>query len=505
MPEIIRSLLVVLVIAFFVFKISEVALVKETVSAKTFKTNRNIWFGITAALFLTHNYWAFIFISAGLLFFGRKENPNAIAMVFSMVFAAPLLSNQISGMGIVNFLFEINYFRIVSIVVLVPAYIQLRKDANNTKFGKALPDKFLIAYLIWGLARQIYVDSFTNTMRSVLYIYIDVILPYYVASRSLKNLNAFKEAATFYIIAVLVLSGMGIFEYAKAWLLYSTVPYAIGAEWGLGGYLYRGENLRAVVTTGQAIVLGYVVMIALGFYLWIHQLLPKKLARYSILALLLVGLFSPVSRGPWLGAVLMYLVFICTGENVAKKILKTLAITSAVFAISFMTPYGAKIVDVLPFVGTVDAGNVEYRERLLDNSLIVISRNLWFGSYDFMNTPEMNEMKFTHDGGIIDLVNSYIAIALSGGLFALVLFCGIFVSIVIGLLQSISEAKKISKEYHILGRALLAIIMGIMFTIYTVSSISFIPIIYWIVAGLGLAYIEMIRLVKSTSLKKLAA
>jgi hypothetical protein len=48
-------------------------------------------------------------------------------------------------------------------------------------------------------------------------------------------------------------------------------------------------------------------------------------------------------------------------------------------------------------------------------------------------------------------------------------------------------------EEHVLGRALLATLLAIMVTIFTVSSISFIPLVYWSVAGLGVAYAQMIR------------
>lgn len=40
---------------------------------------------------------------------------------------------------------------------------------------------------------------------------------------------------------------------------------------------------------------------------------------------------------------------------------------------------------------------------------------------------------------------------------------------------------------------LLATLIGILVIIFTVSSITFIPVVYWSVAGLGVAYIQMVR------------
>jgi hypothetical protein len=51
---------------------------------------------------------------------------------------------------------------------------------------------------------------------------------------------------------------------------------------------------------------------------------------------------------------------------------------------------------------------------------------------------------------------------------------------------------KDSEEY-LLGRALLATLLAILTIITTVSSITIIPIVYWSVAGLGVAYAQMVR------------
>ena len=47
--------------------------------------------------------------------------------------------------------------------------------------------------------------------------------------------------------------------------------------------------------------------------------------------------------------------------------------------------------------------------------------------------------------------------------------------------------------YRLLGRVLLATLLGILVTIFTVSSITVIPIVYWSIAGLSVAYIQMMR------------
>ena len=71
------------------------------------------------------------------------------------------------------------------------------------------------------------------------------------------------------------------------------------------------------------------------------------------------------------------------------------------------------------------------------------------------------------------------------------LFVGFFLSVIFGINRAARTCKAMPKEDVRLGRVLMATIIGIMLVIYTVSSIIFIPIIYWFIAGLGMAYIRL--------------
>ena len=169
---------------------------------------------------------------------------------------------------------------------------------------------------------------------------------------------------------------------------------------------------------------------------------------------------------------------------------------AAVLALPLLAivPGGQKIIDLLPFIGSVEAENITYRQRLIDNSLIVIQRNLWLGSFDYRSTPEMQSM--IQGQGIIDIVNTYIAVALQMGVIGLTLFVGFFATIALGIRKAMRSFPKQDDESRRLGRALLATLAGILVTIITVSSITVIPVVYWSVAGLGVSYAQMARRLK---------
>jgi O-antigen ligase len=97
-------------------------------------------------------------------------------------------------------------------------------------------------------------------------------------------------------------------------------------------------------------------------------------------------------------------------------------------------------------------------------------------------------------------VNTYINVALQVGLVGLTLFVAFFVTVLLGIRKAMRSFPDKDDERRRLGRALLATLAGIMVTIVTVSSITFIPIVYWSVAGLGVAYVQMARKLKHTSI-----
>jgi len=76
------------------------------------------------------------------------------------------------------------------------------------------------------------------------------------------------------------------------------------------------------------------------------------------------------------------------------------------------------------------------------------------------------------------------------------LFAGFFIAVIVGIFQSMRNLPDRHDELYLLGQALLATLLGILVIIGTASSISFIPVIYYSVAGLGVAYARMLALAK---------
>jgi hypothetical protein len=490
MPEHLRALIVILVLAttFFVFASRSASSISE---AGDFTRRRNLWFALTFAAFLAPNYWVYTLIAVPLVIYANRQESNPPALFFSILFVLPMVSVQIPGMGLINFLFDLSHPRFLALLILLPSFISLRKQNDNLSFGRTWPDKALAAYLLLTVLLHLNDPSATNTLRLVFYLFIDIFLPYFVISRSLKNLQSFRDTLLSLVLAIMVLAPIAVFEAYRHWLLYQPLLDSLDLKEAAQGYLMRDGMLRATASTGQAIALGYLMAIGMGFYLFLQHSIEQKHIRRLGIALLAAGLIAPLSRGPWIGAAVLLIIFIATGRYAARRLMIFLLLALLAIPLASILPGGEKVINLLPFIGSTERENVDYREKLITNAMIVIQRNPWFGSSDYLKTPEMESMR--QGQGIIDIVNTYLGVVLEKGFVGLGLFVGFFVLTLMGIYRAMRSIKDRNSEEHLLGQALLATLLSIMVIILTVSSISIIPIVYWSVAGLGVAYAQMVR------------
>nr|WP_225777942.1 O-antigen ligase family protein [Pseudomonas sp. Marseille-Q3773] len=501
MPEHFRALTVILFLASVVFLLARRP-ATDLIPPGDFKRRRNLWFLLTVLAFVSHSFWLYLGAGAVILYLAGRREHNPMALFYMLLFLIPPASLQVPGFGLVNYLVDLNHIRLLTVCVLLPAALALRRQADTLRFGRTWPDRLLAAGLLLMSALYLRETTLTDTLRQTLYLLIDVLLPYYVASRGLRQISDFKDTLLAFVLASFLLALIGVAEYVRHWLLYSALIDAMGVPWSMSGYLSRGGSLRASVTTGQAIVLGYVMSVAIGLFLFLQGYLRRPWQRLMGALLLAAGLFAPLSRGPWIGAMVIVVVFIALGRGALRRLV--LLAAAGLLALPLLTavPGGDKVLDLLPFIGTVDKENITYRERLMDNSWIVIQRNPLFGSFDFRNTPEMQSM--IQGEGIIDIVNTYINLALRVGLVGLGLFVAFFAAVLHGIRKAMRSFPDKDDERRQLGRALLATLVGILVIIFTVSSITFIPVVYWTIAGLGVAYVQMVRRLDQSQVTALA-
>lgn len=485
MPEHLRSLIVILALATAVFWIARPAACHAALSRDEFDRRRNLWFGITLAAFLSHNFWLCMLVIAVLLRLVAEKDRNPAAAILFVLFAMPLMRAEIPGVGGIRYLFDLDYFKVISLAVLLPLFLREISRNSFRHFCTETTDRFLYAYLLMIVCLVAIASNVTGTMRSTFLIFVDILVPYVVFSRVVNDLPSMRSATVSFVIGAAVMAAVGFVEFGRSWLLYNSLEPALGVNWNLGSYLKRDDALRAMATGGQAIPYGYMMAVGFCLLLGLKRYFRGKTTWLLALGLLGLGMIASYSRGPWVGAAAGFLAFVLTGPQRHRNVGNLIAAGAVLIIPVMLSPIGDSIIDRI----MVESGSFEYRERVFQVSMTVILANPFFGAYDFLYSPLMQDLR--QGQGIIDIVNTYIAVALRGGLVGLFLFSGIFLSAAYSVWRRVKRIEVSQPEACDLGRGLLAALVCIMVTIATVSSISFIPVVYYIITGLCVAYLRM--------------
>lgn len=492
MPEHIRALVVILVLVTPVWWLAQRPL-GSLVSVGTARRWRNVWYFVTLALFLSHNYWLFAFLLFAVAMAVRRQETHVVGLYFVLLFAGSPVSTEIPGFGLINYLLTIDHYRLLTLALLLPSAVVLLQSRRSTPIGKGPIDYLVVSYFLLVSALDFRDSSVTNGARGAVTHLIDILLPYYVVSRSIRTIEEFKGAFAGFIIAACLLAPLALFESVRGWRIYTAVQGPLGLNpfvWS--GYLGRAGLLRSAVSLGHPIVLGFVFMVALGFMLFLGRSFTLRWQRWLIWAALTLGLLSSVSRGPWVGALLLGLAIVITADRPFQHLLKAAVMIALVFVALSLSTFGQQFLDLLPFFGGNEAESVDYRVELWSFVWPVVERNFWFGSQNYLMAPELRALAAVQGEGFADLVNHYFEVVLASGVVGLGLFCGSFLGALLGVWR-VLRRKTTSEEPRLLGAALFCTLLSVFATISTVSNITAVSVIIWSLLGMCTAYSTMTR------------
>jgi O-antigen ligase len=483
MPGDFKALIVVLALAAPAFYLGR-RLSASTIGPREFAIWRNAWFGATTAAFLSSSFLVYVAIMMMICLYAYAARAATVALFIILLFAVPLVRIQIPGFNLINYLFEIDNGRLLAIAVLLPIVLTIGRLGRRSGGSYSAPDRLIVCYVLLRVGLEIQRSEITQFLRATTLFTLDMLIPYFAFSRAVATFADLRKVLLAFVVAVLPLSLIAVFETAKGWILYSSIV-ANWADFAVMGYLRREGIMRATASASSPIVLGFIIMVAIGCGIALRQ--AFGLRRFVAIALTIfgAGLMATISRGPWVGVVILIFVYLATSRNAAANFAKVVVIGAIVLLPLLLTPVGDRMLDLLPFVGNVDTGSVTYRQRLFDSAVLVIERNPWFGSNDYWSAPEMKQL--VQGEHIIDIVNSYLKIALDSGLVGLSLFFSFFATILYGLWRVAVQERDLSPY----ARASMATLIAILVTIGTVSSIDYVPYVYWSFAGLCVALIRI--------------
>jgi O-antigen ligase len=134
--------------------------------------------------------------------------------------------------------------------------------------------------------------------------------------------------------------------------------------------------------------------------------------------------------------------------------------------------------------GSVDKGSIEYRQQLANRAWELFQENPFLG--DKLVLQKMEDLR--QGVGLIDLVNTYAEVLLLDGLIGLALFVGF---LLVPLARTIRLAKRAFRsdlDLGLLGASLASCMVGTLLMIATCSFIFGYQKMFYVLAGLGMAY-----------------
>jgi O-antigen ligase len=350
-------------------------------------------------------------------------------------------------------------------------------------------DKWIVLFCLLSLALAFRGTTLTDTFREGIYLVIDVLLPYYVVSRGLRNVTDFTRVFVGLLVSAVILGTLGIFESTKGWMLYNDLLRTLDTD-DVGFYHHRGEFLRASTVFASPIIYGYVLMIGFAALVYLRINFTNTLMMGACGMVLVLSLIFTWSRGPWIGIVVFVFIYVLVFVRKNKLGLLYQIGTASLLAalIISVAPGGDRLTDYIPFLGGRYDHTVTYRERLLLNGIEVVKQNPFLGAprAEFKQTRELQELR--QGSGLIDVVNTYLRIALGTGLTGLSIFLIIFASLLRRTNSIVRRWQTRDLEVARIGAVLLACTISILVVIATVSPYGRIPTYYWLMAGLLSAY-----------------
>jgi hypothetical protein len=368
-------------------------------------------------------YTAAILVGFPLLTRGR---PDAARLYVTALPLMPLLTFPLTLPEPIGHLFPIGTPEILSFALLI-AFLAHRRVGT---FRVSLLDGAMI--LLWLCMAIIAVHAavtevtVTHVLRSFVTGALLTVLPYFLVSRSLARDEHLKLVVRALALSGLLLCIVALFEMLKRWALYDSVYLHLGIDSPPSGYRLRGGLLRARGPFVESTSFGAFLAMAGLAVAYSRGLFRSRLHHAAAILLVVGGLFATSSRGAWLAFVAGLLIVQLYRGKVGRVV--------AIVGLCVVAYGGARLVgsmdvrlgEVLGVSGDT-LGTVDYRKDLLYNGLRQIVKRPLVG-FDRLSL-EVVLGNMVQGEGIIDFVNTYLAVALSAGLVGLAFFLSNFVAL----------------------------------------------------------------------------
>ncbi|MEM8770332.1 MAG: O-antigen ligase family protein [Pseudomonadota bacterium] len=424
------------------------------------------WVALTAcAFFIRDNLFCFMAMSLVLAFLSPQDPVKRICFYVGVMALSPLSYTAAVPFPGLNYLIILNYAKVVTLIVLGPLFI-MRAAAPAPPSLRSV-DNLIFMFVLLASIISFRELPFTSVLRLFVDMMILYVLPYIAISRTIKSAEDINSVFKAFFASMVVIAVIGIFSVARSWNYYAQL-YDLA---GIKVYAEYRNGLLRVYSTMNTTMLALTMGAAAVVTMRLRQLkIVPALYAYGALGLFGFIAFATGSRGGWLAAIAVvgsYFVF-----RYAAPFLRSFYVYAA-FAAAF--GFGAAVTMNSSMLSGQSA-NIAYRAELLRTSVEQIASRPLFGENGFRDSPRFAHLR--QGEGIVDIVNTYVEVAMNNGLVgAFLLFGGLGAAFFGGLnrmnrmRRSGAETPGASAGEHNLI-IIVAIMIGFFAMIATTSAVS---------------------------------
>lgn len=458
------------------------------------------WFVIvlaTLVVFLGHSTMLYAIGIAAVAFFAQAHLGGGIrgklAAFMLMIMILPPLTWQLGGIGDINYVLGLTGPRILALVLLSGPALKLITDRRIKREGWVAPlDLAVLAYQVLKIGLMVPHSTPTGLLRMLVESTLDILLPYYVASRAIRTQSDLRFLLSHLALGLTFTAGVGFAEYFAHRNFYSELQWLYGYKWSLTMTLMRGDHLRVQAATPQPIVLAFEMIFAIGLWTYLRGQDWQRWPVRGVYALLIGCLYFTFSRGPLICAVIFGLAFLGLRKMKVRAFVSLFLVLLAIAVVMKVVGADQIAISALGAIfGSSDAdlSSINYRNELLDTALALLRQSPWLGVPDYAS-----QMQALRQGeGIIDLVNSYIAIALDAGVIGLTIYVVPYVLAFRRMVRvpglALREAGDANAGWF--TATFLAMTIALLLTIFTTSTFFTMPFLLVMLLALPIARLAM--------------
>jgi hypothetical protein len=447
------------------------------------------WVVLTVAAFCSGHFLVFSTVALIVVVSLKKQQIAATSIYIALLPLVPLHVYAIPGALGINYLFNLDYQRVLMVLVLVPTLISLRTRTEPK--GKLIRNS--VDFLFWSYCLWLLVLSFahrtstTDILRAIFELIAFLLVPYLAISRLVRTRDDMRQAILALALSGVMVSFIGIMEQRMTWHFYEYIPSLLRME--EPEVFARAQDIRFGLLRIRSSVgggLGYFLVFSLCALVCLWRL--KSPAGWRSLAACIpvaTALLFTGSRGPWIAAGIM-LIGTWTFPLFKSPIRFLLAGIAALVAMPYVQAY---------FLNASDQfGTYNYRADLFKSSTPLIWVHPikgWNNMYELFATGRLDHLR--QGQGIIDLVNTYLGEALFRGIPGIILFVGVLLSAIWSVLRRHQEIGPDRRSFDTCVAAMLcSMVLATGFMLMTTSMVGHIPSYLWLLIALCSAYASLV-------------